>query len=113
MTDSGGIQEEAPSLGVPVFVLRDATERPEGVAAGTLKVVGTEQAALVQAVDALLTDPVAYEKMASAKNPYGDGKTSDRIVSIIAQYFGLSNTVLSEFDDEIDKKRKGTQHEKK
>lgn len=113
LTDSGGIQEEAPSLGVPVFVLRDATERPEGVAAGTLKVVGTEQAALVQAVDALLTDPVAYEKMASAKNPYGDGKTSDRIVSIIAQYFGLSNTVLPEFDDEIDKKRRGTQHEKK
>ena len=106
LTDSGGIQEEAPALGVPVLVLRASTERPEGVAAGTLKLVGTAEVDVVRAVDELLTDSVAYEKMATARNPYGDGKTSNRIVSIIARYFGLTTDILPEFRDKSDDKER-------
>lgn len=87
MTDSGGVQEEAPSLGKPVLVLRDTTERPEGVEAGTLKLVGTEVNKVHNEMIRLLDDKNAYDEMANAKNPYGDGKASDRIMDAIAYYF--------------------------
>lgn len=87
MTDSGGVQEEAPSLGKPVLVLRDTTERPEGVEAGTLKLVGTEVNKVHDEMIRLLEDKNAYDEMANAKNPYGDGKASDRIMDAIAYYF--------------------------
>ena len=89
MTDSGGVQEEAPSLGKPVLVLRDTTERPEGVAAGTLKVVGTEETAVYHHMMQLLTDRTLYEQMHHAKNPYGDGQASQRICEHIKYYFQL------------------------
>lgn len=79
LTDSGGIQEEAPSLGKPVLVMRDTTERPEAVAAGTVKLVGTETANIVRELNRLLIDPVAYRIMSVAHNPYGDGKACQRI----------------------------------
>ncbi|WP_415482949.1 non-hydrolyzing UDP-N-acetylglucosamine 2-epimerase [Bifidobacterium sp.] len=82
MTDSGGVQEEAPSLNKPVLVLRDSTERPEGVTAGTLKVVGTSTQAVKDAMLELLNDPVEYRTMATATNPYGDGHAAERIISI-------------------------------
>jgi UDP-N-acetylglucosamine 2-epimerase (non-hydrolysing) len=90
LTDSGGLQEEAPSLRVPVLVLRDVTERPEGVAAGVVRVVGTDRAAIVQAAVDLLEDPVQYRRMASGANPYGDGRASQRIVAAIAAATGIS-----------------------
>lgn len=83
LTDSGGLQEEAPSLGIPVLLLRETTERPEGVKAGTLKVVGTETRAIVQEADHLLSDPVAHSRMARAANPYGDGHAAERIVDAL------------------------------
>lgn len=83
VTDSGGIQEEAPSLGKPVLVLRDTTERPEGVDAGTVKVVGTDQATVSGEIERLLTDPEAYAAMANAVNPYGDGHAAARAVQAI------------------------------
>ena len=87
LTDSGGIQEEAPSLGKPVLVLRDTTERPEGIAAGTLKLVGTNEETIYTETKLLLTDKNEYEKMSKASNPYGDGKASIRITdSIIKRY---------------------------
>ncbi len=89
LTDSGGVQEEAPSLGVPVLVLRDTTERPEGVKAGTLKLVGTDEETVYDETKQLLTDVKAYEKMAQAKNPYGDGYASQRILEAIAASFSL------------------------
>ena len=89
MSDSGGVQEEAPSLGKPVLVLRDTTERPEGVKAGTLKLVGTDPERVKEEMTALLTDPDLYQKMSSARNPYGDGKASERIVQAIQHYYGL------------------------
>ena len=88
LTDSGGIQEEAPSLGVPVLVMRDTTERPEGIAAGTLKLVGTEQSDIATAASRLLTDEAHYRDMAGRKNPYGDGLASSRIVEAILYHFG-------------------------
>ena len=87
MTDSGGIQEEAPSLGKPVLVLRDNTERPEGVDAGTLKLVGTNEEVIYQEAKRLLIDIDAYNKMNNACNPYGDGMASVRIVDAIEKYF--------------------------
>ena len=87
MTNSGGVQEEAPSLGKPVLVLRDATERPEGVKAGTLKLVGTQVDAVRSSMLELLNDPAAYQRMAEAKNPYGDGHAADRILNDIAWWF--------------------------
>ncbi|MCZ3622587.1 non-hydrolyzing UDP-N-acetylglucosamine 2-epimerase [Lactobacillus mulieris] len=92
MTDSGGVQEEAPSLGKPVLVLRDTTERPEGVEAGTLKLVGTEVDKVRTEMVKLLEDKNAYEEMANAKNPYGDGHASDRIMDAIAYYFDKEST---------------------
>lgn len=86
LTDSGGIQEEAPSFGVPVLVLRDTTERPEGVFAGTLKIIGTDEIAVYKETLKLF-DPEAYKKMSEAKNPYGDGKASERILDGISAYF--------------------------
>jgi UDP-N-acetylglucosamine 2-epimerase (non-hydrolysing) len=79
LTDSGGVQEEAPSLGKPVLVMRDTTERPEAVEAGTVRLVGTDSAAIVREVNCLLTDDVTYSEMARAWNPYGDGKAGERI----------------------------------
>lgn len=96
MTDSGGVQEEAPSLGKPVLVLRDTTERPEGVRAGTLKLVGTDPVRVKEAMAALLTDETLYRQMSQAPNPYGDGRASERIVQSIRQYFGAATSV-SEF----------------
>ena len=83
LTDSGGIQEEAPSLGKPVLVMRDTTERPEGVAAGTLKLVGTEEAVIYSEFSRLLTDKSAYDAMSRASNPYGDGQACRRIADIL------------------------------
>ncbi len=83
LTDSGGIQEEAPSLGKPVLVMRDTTERPEGIEAGTLKLVGTDEATIYENFKLLLTDPVFYDCMSQAKNPYGDGQASRRIADIL------------------------------
>ena len=85
MTDSGGLQEEAPALGKPVLVLRTETERPEAVVAGTVKVVGVNKNDIVKAAELLIDDPVEYAKMAHAVNPYGDGKASERIASILRE----------------------------
>ena len=86
LTDSGGIQEEAPSLGKPVIVMRDNTERPEAVAAGTVKLVGTNAESIEEEVRLLLTNNAAYKKMSTAHNPYGDGEASDRIVAQLKKY---------------------------
>ncbi|MGG4180752.1 UDP-N-acetylglucosamine 2-epimerase (non-hydrolyzing) [Virgibacillus pantothenticus] len=87
LTDSGGVQEEAPSLGVPVLVLRDTTERPEGIEAGTLKLAGTDEDNIYQLANELLTNKQSYDKMAKASNPYGDGQASRRIADSIVDYF--------------------------
>ncbi|MCK8620541.1 non-hydrolyzing UDP-N-acetylglucosamine 2-epimerase [Apilactobacillus kunkeei] len=87
MTDSGGVQEEAPSLGKPVLVLREATERPEGVDAGTLKLVGTDPKKISSSIDQLLDDTEEYKNMATAKNPYGDGTASKQILDAIKEVF--------------------------
>ncbi|MCW3150384.1 UDP-N-acetylglucosamine 2-epimerase (non-hydrolyzing) [Stutzerimonas stutzeri] len=86
LTDSGGIQEEAPSLGKPVLVMRDTTERPEAVSAGTVKLVGTDVAQIVEELDILLTDKIAYQSMSFAHNPYGDGKACLRICSTLSDF---------------------------
>jgi UDP-N-acetylglucosamine 2-epimerase (non-hydrolysing) len=83
ITDSGGVQEEAPSLGKPVLVMRDTTERPEAVSAGTVKLVGTNTQGIVSATNELLDNPLVYESMAKAHNPYGDGKACERIISFM------------------------------
>ena len=98
MTDSGGVQEEAPSLGKPVLVLRDKTERPEGVEAGTLKLVGTESEKVKKEMEELLDNDAEYQSMAQAKNPYGDGKASERILDAIAYYFGVTDKKPIEFE---------------
>ncbi|MDT6980246.1 non-hydrolyzing UDP-N-acetylglucosamine 2-epimerase [Levilactobacillus zymae] len=85
MTDSGGVQEEAPSLNKPVLVLRDTTERPEGVTSGTLKLVGTDPQKVTTAMETLLNDTTAYQAMAQAKNPYGDGHASEQILAAIEE----------------------------
>ena len=87
LTDSGGIQEEAPSLGKPVLVLRDTTERPEGIGAGTLKLVGTDEELIYEETKKLLTNQVAYDSMSRASNPYGDGHASERIADAIVKYY--------------------------
>jgi len=88
LTDSGGIQEEAPSLGKPVLVMRDATERPEAVAAGTVRLVGTGVDAIVDGIRTLLRDPAEYQRMSSATNPYGDGKAAMRILNFLREKHG-------------------------
>jgi UDP-N-acetylglucosamine 2-epimerase (non-hydrolysing) len=89
LTDSGGIQEEAPSLGTPVLVARDTTERPEAVAAGTARLVGTDEDRIVAGVTALLRSPAQHRRMAQAVNPYGDGRAAERAVAALAHLFGL------------------------
>ncbi|VVN65325.1 UDP-N-acetylglucosamine 2-epimerase [Pseudomonas fluorescens] len=86
LTDSGGIQEEAPSLGKPVLVMRETTERPEAVEAGTVKLVGTETRTIAQHLELLLSDTAAYESMSFAHNPYGDGKACQRIIEVLANF---------------------------
>jgi len=97
MTDSGGIQEEAPHLGKPVLVLRDVTERPEAVKAGTVKLVGTDVSTICNEVNQLLRDERSYLNMSKAINPYGDGKASERIVDLILNYFNLKEKQVDEF----------------
>jgi UDP-N-acetylglucosamine 2-epimerase (non-hydrolysing) len=89
LTDSGGVQEEAPSLGKPVLVMRDTTERPEAVAAGTARLIGTDSDRIISAVTELLDDPAAFALMANAVNPYGDGLASHRTIEAMAHLFGL------------------------
>ena len=91
LTDSGGVQEEAPSLGKPVLVMRDNTERPEAVTAGTVKLIGTSEERIVAEVSGLIDDPAAYAAMSNAVNPYGDGRAADRSVAAIADLFGLGD----------------------
>ena len=86
LTDSGGIQEEAPSLGKPVLVMRDTTERPEGIEAGTLKLVGTEESAIYREFSNLLSNQTEYDRMSKASNPYGDGFASRRIVNALLEH---------------------------
>jgi UDP-N-acetylglucosamine 2-epimerase (non-hydrolysing) len=97
LTDSGGIQEEAPALGRPVLVLRETTERPEGIDAGTASLVGTDEGRILAAARQLLTDPAAYARMSRARNPYGDGRASERIVGTLRHYFGFTPTSPEEF----------------
>lgn len=97
MTDSGGVQEEAPSLGKPVLVLRDTTERPEGVTAGTLKLVGTDHDQVKAAMLQLLDDQTIYQAMAEASNPYGDGHAAQRILAAIQYHFGVTGQRPSDF----------------
>ena len=99
LTDSGGVQEEAPALGKPVLVLRDTTERPEAVDAGTVKLIGTNQAAVFGAAKTLLTDAAAYRKMAEARSPYGDGHAAERIVQALIWRHGILNSPPAEFVD--------------
>jgi UDP-N-acetylglucosamine 2-epimerase (non-hydrolysing) len=88
LTDSGGIQEEAPALGKPILVMRDVTERPEGVWAGTVKLVGPDRPRILTGVRELLENPTSYKAMAQAKNPYGDGSAAQKIVEILSEKFG-------------------------
>lgn len=97
MTDSGGLQEEAPSLGKPVLVLRNETERPEAVAAGTVKVAGVDEDNITRLAKTLLTDKNEYETMSKAVNPYGDGLASERIVDAILYTFGKTTEKPSNF----------------
>jgi len=95
LTDSGGVQEEAPSLGKPVLVMRDTTERPEGIAAGTVKLVGAESTAIIRETMRLLDDPAAYRAMSEATNPYGDGRAASRILKAIRHYFEMPSNIAS------------------
>ncbi|PAD77241.1 non-hydrolyzing UDP-N-acetylglucosamine 2-epimerase [Paenibacillus campinasensis] len=97
VTDSGGMQEEAPSFGVPVLVLRDTTERPEGIDAGTLELVGTNEEDVYGRTKALLSDQELYNAMSKAANPYGDGRASERIVNAILHHFGVRKDRPEEF----------------
>lgn len=97
LTDSGGVQEEAPGLGTPVLVLRDTTERPEGVAAGVVKLVGTDRERVVAEASRLLEDAEAYRAMAAVANPYGDGRAAWRIVQILRVHFGLQDSLPEPF----------------
>jgi UDP-N-acetylglucosamine 2-epimerase (non-hydrolysing) len=89
LTDSGGVQEEGPSLGVPVLVMRDTTERPEAVATGTVKLVGTDPDRIIAEIHRLITDADARAAMARAINPYGDGRAAERTVAAVEHLFGL------------------------
>ncbi|MBN1629952.1 MAG: UDP-N-acetylglucosamine 2-epimerase (non-hydrolyzing) [Thermoleophilia bacterium] len=100
ITDSGGIQEEAPTLGKPVLVMRDTTERPEGIDAGTAKLVGTDSEVIARELLLLLNDRAAYEAMATAVNPYGDGRAAERIADHLEHRFGLRATPPADFAGE-------------
>ena len=91
LTDSGGLQEEAPSLGKPVLVLRRETERPEAITAGTVELIGTDRRKIIESVSKLLTDRTLYDNMSRAVNPYGDGKASERITQAILYHFGRAD----------------------
>jgi UDP-N-acetylglucosamine 2-epimerase len=97
ITDSGGVQEEGPSLGKPILVLREVTERPEAVHYGTVKLVGLDEKKIIAAAKKLIESKSAYEKMATATNPYGDGRAAERTVQVIKKYFGLAGNVIHEF----------------
>lgn len=99
LTDSGGVQEEAPGLGKPVLVMRENTERPEAVTAGTVKLIGTDEERIVTEVDRLLNDDAAYHEMANAVNPYGDGKAAERSLAAIEQMFDVGRRV-ADFDSQ-------------
>ena len=98
LTDSGGVQEEAPSLGKPVLVLRDKTERPEAVAAGTVKLVGANEELIVNETTKLLVDKSEYDKMQRAVNPYGDGRAASRTIYFLLKYFGSADSNPEEFN---------------
>ena len=100
LTDSGGVQEEAPAIGKPVLVLRDTTERPEAVAAGTVRLIGTEEEIVYQNTLELITDTAAYDKMAKAKSPYGDGKAAKRICDAILYAFGKTTSRPESFSEQ-------------
>ncbi|OAB47666.1 non-hydrolyzing UDP-N-acetylglucosamine 2-epimerase [Paenibacillus antarcticus] len=104
LTDSGGLQEEAPSYGIPVLVLRDTTERPEGIEAGTLELIGTDEEKVYEWTKRLLTDSAVYDSMSKAANPYGDGRASERIVNAILHNFGLEKERPEEFHRMFTKK---------
>ena len=97
LTDSGGVQEEAPALGKPVLVMRDVTERPEGLEAGTARLVGTDSRAIEESISELITDRPAYEAMANAVSPYGDGKAAVRIADHLEHFFGFRAEPAEEF----------------
>jgi UDP-N-acetylglucosamine 2-epimerase (non-hydrolysing) len=97
LTDSGGVQEEAPSLGKPVLVMRDSTERPEGIVAGTARLVGTSPVGIIDAVETLLRQPDAYQAMAKSMNPYGDGHAARRTVEALA-FFLNQGPAASHFE---------------
>ncbi|MEG2421102.1 MAG: UDP-N-acetylglucosamine 2-epimerase, partial [Oscillospiraceae bacterium] len=97
LTDSGGLQEEAPALGKPVLVMRRETERPEAVAAGTAKIVGTDEADIVETATRLMTDEGFFAQMAHAVNPYGDGKACQRIAEDILWHFGRAEAPAEDF----------------
>jgi UDP-N-acetylglucosamine 2-epimerase (non-hydrolysing) len=98
LSDSGGVQEEAPAFGIPVLVLRDTTERPEGVTAGTAKLVGTVTEKIIEEGSALLGDPAAYKAMANAVSPYGDGKASERIRYLVLKSLGIETPAVPMWD---------------
>ena len=94
LTDSGGIQEEAPALGIPVLVMRDVTERHEAVAAGTARLVGADSRRIVESVTELLENSEAYQSMSLAHNPYGDGTASQKIATVLQQLHPLKNSTI-------------------
>jgi UDP-N-acetylglucosamine 2-epimerase (non-hydrolysing) len=96
LTDSGGIQEEAPSLGKPVLVMREVTERPEAVEAGTVRLVGADTGKIVKQVSELLVDETAYANMSQAHNPYGDGMAADRIMTVLEAKYLLKNSRIDQ-----------------
>ncbi|MDK8823368.1 non-hydrolyzing UDP-N-acetylglucosamine 2-epimerase [Corynebacterium coyleae] len=99
ITDSGGIQEEAPSLGIPALLIRETTERPEAIASGAVKLIGSNPYSIARATVELLEDQVAYNAMKKASNPYGDGRAAERTVQVLAKLFGLSTeSTITEFD---------------
>ncbi|MFL4480015.1 non-hydrolyzing UDP-N-acetylglucosamine 2-epimerase, partial [Paeniglutamicibacter sp. ORCA_105] len=100
LTDSGGVQEEAPSLAKPVLVMRENTERPEAVVAGTVRLIGTDEEKIFESVELLLNDAAAYKQMALATNPYGDGKAAIRTVAAIAELLGVG-TRMEDFDSNL------------
>jgi UDP-N-acetylglucosamine 2-epimerase (non-hydrolysing) len=97
LTDSGGVQEEAPSLGKPVLVMRATTERTEGIDAGTVRLIGTDRHRIVEEVERLLDDPAHYAAMAEAHNPYGDGRATERSVAALRRFLGDDDVVVEEF----------------
>lgn len=101
LTDSGGVQEEAPSLGKPVLVLREKTERPEAVEAGTVKLVGMDENLIFEETSRLLTDPAEYDRVAHSVNPYGDGHASERIIGALLYYFGIYDVKPEEFNVKV------------